>query len=452
MSHDRATHPTERARRTLSTTAATLLTCGLVLAASSGTDVAEARSRGAEGNIVTVSRLGGPEEAALRQALQASDDPTTVVFKPGTYDFQDSRLFVFNRRNVVVCSSTGNPRDVTLRFAAASFPIATGGSFGGGLWLRGVDQVEFRGLTVENTLGAGLYLEAVRSDGSTSFVQNVSFRNCVFDAVQPVRATAAVRDVVFDRCRVNVTATNASGIEWGDGAGLQVTRCRFTTARTDTSAVDGFAAVSVFGVLAARASGARVPGIVLTRNRVNGRFLNGFALFDVVNPRIQRNVIRMKGNSDAIREATSGIGAAGRVGILVRVGAATAQPEGVDVRRNRVRGAHIGIYMQQVRSGEVDGNDLRGCGSKTPDPSNALIGGGDTFGGGLRVRLLSAAACLIDIDKNNLRSLKSPRTAAGADVPAVIVEPTEANMPCAQRAEKNRTSNGRPVFVGAAKR
>ncbi len=381
-----------------------------------------------------------PDEAALSVVLQNSSIPTTIIVAKGTYKLT-GQLFVFNRSNVVMCGATGRAGDVTFE--------SPGGAGGAGIrsavFLQQSSNITFRDMTIRGTAAGGqsIFMDAALSTTLASFCESVTLDGCKLEADNPVVATAAARALTVKNCRIKIGATDGFGILWGDGDALLVSKTKITTA----SGVDAFAGILVLGATAAASEGERAARIILTRNRIEGAFARAIDLADVLDARLRKNTILLSG--DPIREGTTITGGQrwGRVGILVRRGAATALPSDYELRRNKVRGALHGIWLSFTGQGVVSRNDLRRCGSPSVDE---FFG---EFGGALRLQLQSAI-CRIEVERNDMRNLRSPKSASDGsdivDVPAVTVVPGSLADACfADGDGGNRVSNGRVLFLGA---
>jgi len=381
-----------------------------------------------------------PNEQALAAALQNSSIPTTIIVEKGTY-LLTGQLFVFNRSNVVVCGATGRAGDVT-------FESAGGGGGAGAraaIYVQQSSDITFRDLTIRGTAAGGqcVFMDAALSTTLASFAESVTLDGCTLEADNPVIATAAARSLTIKKCRIKIGATDGFGVLWGDGDALLITKTKFTT----SAGVDAFAGVIVLGATAAASEGERAERIILTRNRFEGAFARAIDLADVLDARVRSNKILLSG--DPIRDGTnltSGL-RTGRVGILIRRGAATALPADYEVRRNKIRGALHGIWLSFTGQGVISRNDLRRCGS--PDVDEFFR----EFGGALRLQLQSAI-CRIEIDRNDMRNLRSPKSASDGssivDVPAVTVVPDTLSEACfADGNDRNKLSNGRVLFLGA---
>ncbi len=376
------------------------------------------------------------DETGFRLALQSSNQPTTIIVGKGRH-LLSSSVFVFGRSAVTICGATGRARDCILESEGAG-PVFR---------IEQSEDIQFRDLTIRTEVpgGQAVRMNAVLDNNFSSFARSVYVRGCTLDADAPVFGTAGAEQLTIDRCKINVRLEDSFGVLWSDGAGLQISRTRFST----EGSTEAFAAVFVAGAGAFFASGERVPDVILTRNKVRGRFLRGFDLADVVGARVHRNSMKLSGES--IRPVVGSREETGRVGILVRNADATTLVEDTEVSRNRIRNAHYGVWLLAVGGGAVVRNDLRGCGSSRKD---AFF---NEYGGALRLTI-NSGLCKLDILRNDFRTLGSPTSDGGADVPAIGVVPDTLAASCfddtaeADNATTNKLSGGRALYLGAAKR
>ncbi len=415
------------------------LALGLTLTLGAAVPAA-ARTRKPEGQVFRYpSEIS---ETQLRILLQNSDDPATVIIEKGDHTFSP-QLFVFNRSNLTICGATGRAGNVRV--------FSDGGGSGAGataaILVEQARNITFRDLTITATAasgGQGLRLSAQLATDFSSFVDGVTVDGCRIEAEFPIVATAATRNLTVTDSTIECGRADGFGVAWGDGPGLLISRTRFTTA----PGVEALSAVFVQGAGAQFSEGERTRTVILTRNKVTGDFLRGFDLADVVDARIRRN----KFNFPGAASRSFGWIDTGRVGILLRRGESSSLPADYEITKNRVRGAFYGAWVLNGGQGVVQRNDFRRCGSPTRDAFFR------EFGGGLRLTLFSAN-CRIDILRNDMRKLKSPRIAQSdpddgssplADVPAVVVIPQDLSGVCFVGGDGgNRTSNGRGLYLGA---
>ena len=375
-----------------------------------------------------------PNQNALALALQNSSIPTTIFVEKGTYVLT-GQLFVFNRSDVIVCGATGRARDVTFESSGA------GGGAGAdsAVYIQQSSDITFKDLTIRATSSRGraVHMDAALSTTLASFSESVTLDGCTLEGPVPVFATAAARALTVRGCRIEINATGGVGILWGDGDALLVTKTKIVT----SPGVEAISGIFVTGALAAASEGERAERIILTNNRIEGAYARGLDLADILDARIRKNKIMLTGG--AINSSTN----VGRVGILIRRGAATALPSDYEVRKNKIRGALHGIWLSFAGQGVVARNDLRRCGSDTTD---AFF---QEFGGALRLQLQSGI-CRIVVERNDMRNMKSPKSASDGtsivDVPAVTVVPGTLSDACfADGNGGNKVSNGRVLFLGA---
>jgi hypothetical protein len=381
---------------------------------------------------------GTSKEDALKLALQSSSDPLTIVFSKGKYEFD--QLFIFKRSNVRICGATGNPRDVTLSFTGTG----VGRGAGAGFYIQQASKIEIRDMTVKSSFpgGSAVVMDALLNETLASFAESLTLDRCHLEADFPVITTALTRNLTVNKCKITVTATDAFGLVFGGDQGLFVSGTEFKTA----DGVDAFTGVFVVGVGAQSSEGVLVSTVILNRNRVKGSFARAFDLADVRDVRMRKNRIKLSG--DPIRPATprSGNLATGRVGILIRRDEAADLPRDIRVLNNRVRGAFYGVWLSFLSFNTCSGNDLRKCGSDVQDEFFL------EFGGAVRVQLVSGV-CRADIADNDMRDLRSPKSAFDgqsiSDIPAVVVVPSELAGACfADGGDNgNRLSSGRALFV-----
>jgi len=413
---------------------------GVVVCAVGMPDAAAKSRRSSDRVVLRYPSDDLPDENALVRALQNSSIPTTIIVKKNKDPYVLSgQLFVFNRSNVVVCGETGRAGDVVFESA--------GGTGGAGIrsavFLQQSSEITFRDLTIRGTAAGGqcVFMDAALSTTLSSFCESITLDGCRLEADIPIFATAAARALTVNDCRIEIGATDGFGILWGDGDALLVSRTKITTA----PGVDAFAGILVLGVTASASEGERAERIILTRNRLEGAFLRAIDLADVLDVRLRKNKILLSGGP--IRDATalSNNLRTGRVGILIRRGDATRLPEDFEVRNNKVRGALHGIWLSFPGQGVVSRNDLRRCGSSEVDE---FFG---EYGGALRLQL--QGECRVDVERNDMRNLRSPKsvTVGVADVklPAVTVVPATSSDDCFDDDDGNRLSRGRVLFLGA---
>jgi hypothetical protein len=364
--------------------------------------------------VVTYPSGQVPDEATLANAL-ADPSVTTVVFNPGANPFTNP-IYVFRRQGLRLCGRTSNPADTTIDSSA-----------GVAIILDECARIEISGLTIRSSAAAGecVRMLSVLSTEIESFSTDVTVRKCRLESPVPLRGLVRAKNLTVTDCRIEVTRTNGFGILWEDGEGLFVTRTSFVTSAGAT----GAAAVAVRGAQVSTAEGQRAKRILITRNRVTGDFATGFDLADVADVQVQRNVIDFPGATFT--------GNGGRVGAIVRRAAASALPDRFAIRSNRVRDAHTGIWLLNVGTGFVTGNDLRTSGTPLPDTRFT-----DT-GGALRIAL-QGPVCNVVVDRNDLRALRSPFSD-----PACVVTPAGSEAVCFPETVTNRVEAGRDLYQGA---
>ena len=371
-----------------------------------------------------------PDETALRSAVQSSAVRRIVVEK-GTHTLT-APLFVFGREDgLTICSASGKASNTTFELQS---------TVNGPLILveqsRNVEIVDLS-LTNRNPVQPVVSLSAVVTLGQgpvESFCQDVRIEKCRIRGGIGMRATTGVEQVTVERTRFTVVTGNGRGIDWQDGDALFVNRCTFQT--DDATA---FAGILVQGVGGTLSDGERSRNLVFSRNRVQGDFQFGIDVGDVDGIRVRRNKIRFP---DSIVTPPGGSTTAGRIGVRVRRLASSSDSDDAVFRSNRVRGAHYGLVVENVRTGAIRRNDLRTCGSSATD---------DRFGdngGGLRI-VLNAGECRFDIERNDVRSLASPN-----DQPAFRFVPGVRAIECFQDddgafdSRRNKSGN-RALIEGA---
>lgn len=361
-----------------------------------------------------------PDANALAAAI-ATPSVGTIVFEKGVNTLS-SGITIFRRTGLTLCGATSKSGDTVIETSA-----------GVAVLLDECRGITLRGLTIRSTAAAGeaVRMRSVLSSSVEGFVRDVTVRNCRLEGFVPLRGTARASGLDVADSTLDVTRAGGAGILWEDGPYLLVTRTKFTVSAGDFAT----AGVLVRGALVAESEGDRARSIILTRNTVDGDFAVGFDLADVVDTRVLRNRF-------SFPDATY-TGDAGRVAVVVRRQAASAVTEGFEIRSNRVRGAHTGIHLDDVRSsketgkplGKVIANDLRRCGSALADTRFL-----DT-GCALRLSLRTNICDALEIDRNDMRDLASAPSAA-----AVIVSPTAAGPLCLPTTTKNRIDAGRNLF------
>lgn len=368
-----------------------------LLAAAVAAAPADAKTNSGAGFVLTYPSDDIPDASALGAAIR---DPRvgTIIFKRGANAFS-SRIDVFGRSDLVLCGQTNRASDTSIESSA---PTA--------FLLDEVTGITFRDLTIRSSapVGEAIRLVGARSATSGSFSRDVKIRGCRLEGGIPLRGTARAEGLDVADSTITVTEPSGIGLLWADGPSLLVTRTQFRTA-TYTSASDyATAALSVRGPESDESEGDRARRVILTRNRVAGNFAIGLDLADVVEARVLRNQVTFPSPLYG-----SGPSAAGRVGILVRRNQAASQPDDFDVRRNRVRNAHTGVWCLDPAEGRIISNDLRRCGSSTADTVF------EDAGCALRVTLFRPI-CRLTIGRNDFRGLRSP-----AGTPAVVADPPE---------------------------
>lgn len=395
------------------------LAATLCAAAALGTGGAAAAATSDPGTVRYPSNIV-PDAGALAAAL-ADPAVTTVVFEKGVNPFS-STITVFRRTGLTLCGATKRATDAAIESSAVA-----------AILLEECRDITIRDLTVRCTsaTGEGVRMQAVRSGTIEGFVRDLTLRNARFEAYIPVRGTVRAQGLDAADCTFDVTVGGGAGILWEDGPDLRVTRSRFSVSATSFAT----AAVLVRGASVADSEGDRVRRLVLTRNTVEGDFATGFNLADLVDARIGRNRITFP---DAFYDGTQG-----RAGIAVRRLAASALTDDYEVRSNRIRSAHTGVWIENAGAGRVVSNDLRTCGTAVADTRF-----GDT-GCGLRIGLFGPI-CRMEISRNDVRKLRSP-----APAPAVVVTPAggatlcfdaDDDQPGADKDVGNRVDPGRTVY------
>ena len=385
-----------------------LLAVGVIAVLFGGGHADAASGSGA--GTVTYPSAEVPDASALANAL-ASPSVTTVVFAKGDNPFS-STITVFRRTGLTLRGATRRAGDTAI---ASSASVA--------ILLEECRDITIRDMTVRTTApgGEGLRMRAVRSGTVEGFVRDVTLRNARFEAFIPVRGTVRAQGLDIAGCTLAVTDNGGAGILWEDGPDLRVTKTKFI----NTSTAFATAGVLVRGAAVADSEGDRARRVILTRNTIDGDFATALDLADIVDARISKNRISFPGPTYT--------GGGGRVGIAVRRVAASALTEDYELRRNRVRNAHTGIWLSNAGEGRLISNDLRFSGS--PDADTRF---GDS---GCAIRIgLFGPVCSIDIDRNDLRKLRSP-----APAPAVIVTPSVSADLCFPATVKNRVDPGRTV-------
>lgn len=368
-----------------------------------------------------------PDDVGTLSLAQAIQTPAihTIVFQKGPPLPFSSLVYVIGRTGLTLCGSTGDPADTVIESSA---PLA--------FVVDECRDVEFRNLTIRCSAaaGEGIRLQSVTGTEIEGFVDGVSVRNCRIEAAIPIRARPRTRNLEVANCRLEVNRDGGFGLVWEDGPGLFVTRTRFAT----SSGVFSPTALFVRGASDANAEGDRARGVFVTRNTVDGDFASAIDLVDVLDARVQRNTVRFPGPIHEI--------GGGRVGLLVRRAAASLLPEDWELRKNRVSGAHTGVWIISTGRGAIVGNDLRGCGSADPDAQF------EDTGSAVRVNL-QGDVCNAAIERNDLRNLRSPKSE-----PACVVLPAGTEPLCFRDAEGNfdsggnRWDAGRPLYLGATQR
>jgi hypothetical protein len=404
--------------------AARLLACvaaAASLLAAAPVDAARAADR--PGLVVRYPSASAPDLTALNAAIR-DPDVGTIVFERGTNPFS-APITVFRREGLTLRGATSRPEDTILESTSTVAVL-----------LDECRDVDFRDLTIRSTAGTGeaIRLQAVRSTSVDGFADDVAVRDCRLEGWIPVRATVRAHGLTVADSRLVVTQSQGVGLLWEDGSDLHVTRTRFATSEFVDS-VGAVAALLVRGPFVSESEGDRARGIVLTRNRVDGNFHDGFNLSDVVDARIRANRITFS-------EPTYVNGTLqGRIGIAVRRATASSQTEDFEVRGNAVHGAHTAVWIAGTGAGSVVANDLRrsGCASCVVELFQDS---------GCAVRIdLTTPLCDVRVDGNDCREL---RTAAPA--PACVVSPVAQAAECFPEGARNRVDRGRTVFQESTKR
>lgn len=386
-----------------------------VLVAAPPTQAARPAER--PGFVIRYPSADAPDLGALNAAIQ---DPTvgTIVFEKGTNPFS-APITVFRREGLTLRGATNRPEDTVLESTSTVAVL-----------LDECRDVDFRDLTIRSTSATGeaVRLQSVRTTTVEGFVRDVAVRDCRLEAWIPLRATVRARGLTVADSRLVVTQTQGVGLLWEDGSDLHVTRTRFATSAF-VDAVGAVAGLLVRGPFVAESEGDRARGIVLTRNRVEGNFRDGFNLADVKDVRIRGNRVTLP---DATYTTTV---TEGRVGLAVRRATASNATEDFELRSNRVRGAHTAVWLSGTGDGVVASNDLRGSGDDDAVESRFS----DT---GCAVRIdLTGPVCRARVVGNDLRDLRS---AAGA--PAVVVTPDDPAEGCFPDGHGNRVDRARELF------
>ena len=364
--------------------------------------------------------------AALQAALR---DPAvrTIVFERGTHTFSET-LAVFGRDDLVLCGATGDPSGVTISSTALD-----------AVTIEQARRTTLRDLTIRTTSSAGaavriasvVFPGPTHADEIESYADDTLLDHCALEGPVGALGEVRARHLTMLRCRVKVTATAGSGVLWNDGPGLLCGNSRFTSAE----GVSAFAAVTVAGASDPASEGQRANHVLLARNVVDGDFARGFDLSDVTDVQVEDNVIRFRDPWTA-RPVGTLPARAGRIGIVVRSGRASAMTEAFSVSRNVVRNAHCGAWIAGTGDGTVARNDFRRSGSPSTDAFHR-----DT---GAAMRLdIAGALCPLTIERNDCRGLRSP-----AGTPAVVVFPAGVEASCFPFDTRNRVDAGRPLDLG----
>lgn len=371
-----------------------------------------------------------PDEAALRSAVQSAV-VRTIIVERGTYTLS-APLFVFGREDgLTICSASNNPSNTTIEL-----PATVNGPL---MLVEQSTNVRIQGLSLtnRNPVQSVISLSAVvnlQAGPVESFCSDIEVKRCRIRGGLGLQATTGVERVTVDRTRFTIPTSNGRGIDWQDGDSLFVHRCQFLT-----DGVTAFAGILVQGVGGTLSDGERSRGLVFSRNRIRGDFQFGIDVGDVDGVRLRRNKVRF---DDSTVVPPGGTQSVGRVGARVRRVASSSDSDDAGFRRNRVRNAHYGLVIENVRVGFLRRNSLRTCGSAAAETRF-----GDT-GGALRV-LLNAGECRIDIERNDARNLDSP-----GDDPAFRFVPGTRAVECfrdqnGQFDAKRNTSGNRPLIEGA---
>jgi hypothetical protein len=370
-----------------------------------------------------------PNIAALQNAVQSSR-ARAIVVKPGTYDV-GTGLFVAARDDLVLCGATGDPKDVV--FTAAAGPVAS---------VQEARHITFRGLTLETTaaFSRALDLAAAPTADHESYVDDVVVDRCILKGYIGANATVRTRNLTVTGSRFVVTGSTTggsaprqglAGIVWQDGPGLFVGRTRFST-ETGVPAVAG---VLVRGAQSGASAGERASGLIFVDDTVNGDFVYGFSLADVVDARVRRNTFTFPSSttSSAVLDIAAG---SGRIGVVVLRANASSLTEDFELEKNRVKKGFYGAYLLNASQGAVRGNDFRGCGATAPDVVFS------DRGGAMRMNV-QGGACRVAVSGNDFRGLRTPKTD-----PAVVVSPPEYDpADCFSSGRANRVDPGRALYV-----
>ncbi len=357
-----------------------------------------------------------PDPASLQQFLFAHPEVSTIVFAKGSYLFP-STLLVFGREGLTLTGATGRPEDVVIE--SSDTPA---------LQIEQSQGTTIRGITLRTTaaFGSALRLASVLSTDFEGYVDDTVVEDCGLEGYIGANAEVRARNLTLDRCRIRVTQAGGAAVLWEDGSGLFVTRTRMTAAPGVAATVGIF----VRGAQTAESEGERARKILLTNNVVDGDFATGFDLADVTELRARHNRI-------AFPSSTLSADGGGRIGIVVRRAAASALTEDYLLLGNSVSRAHYGCWLLNTGQGAAIANRFRDCGSSSPDTHFS-----DT-GGAMRLNL-PGGVCGIEIDRNDLRGLKSPLSD-----PAVVVFPPGKEDLCFQGTTRNRVDRGRALYPGA---
>jgi hypothetical protein len=326
----------------------------------------------------------------------------TIVFDRGVHEFPDALRVERDRVTLAGVGTIRSPDEAAVVVSNCR-------------------AVSIRGMGLESTSpsGRGLLLEGSPGPGFDGQVSDVTIEDCSFAGATGIRATVFVGGVTVDHCRFRVERPGGIGISWADGEGLFVSRCRFEAHEGAGAA----SAVEVRGAQDPQSEGNRAHRVILSGNRIGGDFATALDLADVLD-------LEAVGNRVSFRSALRAAGE-GRVGIAVRHEAASSLPEEIVLQRNRVRGAHTGIWLVESGSALVARNDFRYCGSPVPDTAFHDSGCG--------LRLSSPRCPSVRVLRNDFRGLRSP-----AGQPAVRESPSGTAKSCFFPDDGNRLA-GRPL-------
>ncbi len=431
--------------RVLNGAARALVLTALALPFAVAADSADARPTGAQAGAETLTI--SPQDIApgtagtgsrLTNLIFQNQSADVIVLKKGRYEL-DSALIIFGKRNVTICGATNRASDVILEVTPRnSLPF--------GIVIDHSLNLTFKNLTIRTTSDGA---EAVRvntiASSAESFADDITFDRCTLQGFIGISATVRARNLTINRCNITVThgdgaGGRGAGVVWQDGEGLFIAKSRFGTA----NGIQAQAGVRVRGPAGSDLSdGRRARGVIVAGNTIRGDFEFGIDLNDVKGVRVRRNTVKFGSVTQTNDNGTD----RGRVGIRVARAQASGLTEGVELQRNRVRGALYGVWLRNTGRVLVDRGNFGGCGSTSTDNSFG------TNGAGILVTLLSPGCATvddnntvvrtIDIRRCDFRGLRSP-----VSEPAITEETDTSLIQCFRFGNvNNRTSRNRELFL-----